>query len=165
MLKALCAWREVTARERDIPRNRIVDEKSLLTISRMDITDKSELKAQTTMRRSQIRKYADDILSVAGKAREVPESECPPAIQRPARAPDARTMDRLRKVIDEKAGALNVAPELLATRKHLEQLFGNVDEHGCHRLPKALSGWRRRAIGEDLLKVLNEKEQAGEGSV
>lgn len=162
VLKTLCAWREVMARQLDTPRSWIIDDKTLYAIAKSGLSEKSELKEQANMASRQIRKYGDEILELTEQARQVPVDECPEAVLRPARAPDTDTMAELQRIIDDKAQALDVSRELLATRKHLEALFGTLDENGEYALPPSLSGWRERVIGEDLLKVLNDKTVAGQ---
>jgi ribonuclease D len=56
----------------------------------------------------------------------------------------ARLADITRRVSNE----LSVAPEILATRRDLERLADGQLEGS------ALNGWRRAAIGEELLKAL-----------
>ncbi|MEX2488472.1 MAG: ribonuclease D [Pseudomonadales bacterium] len=157
VLKTLCAWREVTARRLDIPRNWVVDDKVLFTIAKSGLADKRDLKEKALMASGQIRKYGEEILALADQARQVPLEQCPPPVLRPARAPDTETMTKIQQMIDDKAQALNVSRELLARKKHLEQLFGSLEDNGGYRLPPILSGWRKKVIGDDLLKVLNEK--------
>lgn len=161
VLKTLCAWREETARRLDSPRSWVVDDKALFAIAKSEIADKNSLKEQANMANKQIRKYGDEILKLAEEARQAPVDECPPLIPRPARAPDPGVMAEMQRVIDDKAQALNMCRELLATKKHLEALFGSIDDRGEYHLPPVLSGWRQEVIGEDLLNVLHENSVAG----
>jgi ribonuclease D len=47
-----------------------------------------------------------------------------------------------------------VNPELLTKRRHLEALLRSSDGNGNYELPEELSGWRKEAIGNDLIKAL-----------
>jgi len=46
VLRALCAWRETKARESDVPRNRVVDQKSLLIIASENLRSKEDLQSE-----------------------------------------------------------------------------------------------------------------------
>ena len=59
---------------------------------------------------------------------------------------------RLRDRIREKAAALEIPPEVLASRRVLEALMRLTVGKADPRLPRELLGWRREVIGEDLLR-------------
>jgi ribonuclease D len=62
-------------------------------------------------------------------------------------------MKVLKQVVDGQADHLNVAPELLARKRHLEALLRSGAQ-GDYELPEALAGWRREVIGDHLLAAL-----------
>jgi len=155
-LQALCAWRERRARELNVPRNRVVEEKALVAAVRSDIHDKNGLQEIAGMTPRQVRKHGDEILFLLSEARLVPARDFPAAIEEmPVAVKNAR-MKLLKKVVDERAAALNVSPELLARRRHLELLLRTADEVGEYELPDPFTGWRRKAIGEALLAALQD---------
>ncbi|MCZ6502048.1 MAG: ribonuclease D [Gammaproteobacteria bacterium] len=154
VLKALCAWREVRARELNVPRNRIVEQKSLMNIASANISQKQDLQYDANMSPRQVRKYGDDLLFLAGEARLLPEKQCPQLVEKDAARVDSKQLGQLRQVVRDKAEALSVAPELLTKRRHLEQLLRSEDKNGNFSLPVELSGWRKKVIGNDLIEAL-----------
>ena len=48
-------------------------------------------------------------------------------------------------MVEECAKSLNISPEFLAKRRHLEELLRR------NELPEELNGWRKEAIGNSLL--------------
>jgi len=67
------------------------------------------------------------------------------------RRPDQQQLDTVARLVEitrRSAATLAVAPEILATRREMERLAGG------HRDGAVLSGWRRQAIGEELLRAL-----------
>ena len=153
-LKVLCAWREVTARRENIPRNRVVDHQALMAIARDDIADTESLREKASMMPRQVRKYGDEIMALRTQAQSTPEQEFPPPIERTDTSVDNKRLKLLREVVNEQAKRLSVAPELLTKRRHLEKLIRSRDESGCYHLPVELGGWREAAIGEALLTAL-----------
>lgn len=156
LLKVLCAWREVTARTEDVPRNRVVDQKALMTIVRDSLTGKHDLQKVAGMSPRQVRRYGDEIMFLQAEAKLVPEHECPELVERTDAPINNKKLKKLRQVVDERAKMLEVAPELLSKRRHLEKLIRSEDHSGRFRLPGELDGWRKEAVGDALLKALAE---------
>ncbi len=102
----------------------------------------------------QVRKYGEELQGLIDIALEVPEFDLPPANIKPANPLSSKALKSLKKVVEEKAIELQVAPEMLARRRHLEQLLRSVDKQGGYVLPAALRGWREEVIGDALLLCL-----------
>lgn len=159
VLRLLCAWRERKARARNVPRNRVIEEKALVALARSGAGDTDELQAAGLSPR-QIRKYGDDMLELLKIAQVVPETEYPEPID-DGTAINIRNdqIKRLKQVVDRQAEILGIAPEMLARRRHLEQLLRTGVTGGEYELPGPLSGWRKSAIGRHLLAALEGTDQ------
>ncbi len=154
LLKILCAWREVTARSENVPKNRIVDQKSLISIVKDGINNKQAFQNVANMSPRQVRRYGDEILFLQSEAKLLPEHECPELVDRTDAPINNKKLKRLRDVVAQRAKILSVAPELLTKRRHLEKLIRSEDVQGKYYLPSELGGWREAAIGEALLVEL-----------
>ena len=155
-LRSLCAWREETARLGDIPRNRVVDNKVLMTIVRKNLADLGLLHQYANITPRQLRKYGEDIVEVLGAADNAEENRYPDLILRDDMPVSSSMLKRLKRIVNERAIELSVAPELLMKRRYLEKLIRSSDGEGGYELPEELMGWRAEVIGEDLLEVLAE---------
>src|SRR5262249_30213232 len=81
-----------------------------------------------------------------------PESQLPPPFERLPFTPAVRQLeDRLRQRVAERAAALAIPPEILASRRNLGALCRSALVDPEPLLPRELSGWRREVIGDDLL--------------
>lgn len=156
VLKTLFAWREQTARKEDMPRNRVADQKALMAIARGDLSGRQAFQHVAKMTPRQVRKYADDIMFLQSEAGLVPDRDCPEKVVRDDAPVSSAKLKKLRQVVEARAKALSVAPELLIKRRHLEKLLRSEDGRGQYHLPDELAGWREEAIGADLLGALNE---------
>ena len=154
VLRAICAWREVQAREFNVPRNRIAEQKSLMKIASGNVTQKPALQFEAEMSPGQVRKYGDDLLFLAAEARLLPEAQCPELVEKESARVDSKKLGHLRQVVQARAEMLSVAPELLTRRRYLEQLLRSEDDEGNFSLPVELSGWRKEVIGNDLIEAL-----------
>ena len=156
LLKDLCSWREITARKEDIPRNRVVDQKSLVLIVKEEISSMQGFQNAAGLTSKQVKKYGDQILAIQAKARLVHEEDCPEIFVRTDAPINNKKLKRLKRVVEERALSLSIAPELLTKRRHLEKLIRSEDAQGKYHLPRELSGWRESVIGEALLAELLE---------
>jgi ribonuclease D len=154
LLKILFAWRETTARKDNVPRNRVADEKALVTIVKEGLNSRSEFQREAGMLPRQLRKYCDQILFLKAEAQQVPEAEFPAQMKRTDTPVSSKKLKKLRQVLAREAEHLNIAPELLTKRRHLEKLIRSEDAQGAYHLPDELKGWREDLIGKPLLVAL-----------
>ncbi len=150
VLKVLCAWREQEARKRDVPRNRIVDQRVLMTIARKGLNEKTQFQDEANMTPRQLRKYGEQILVLVDEASSQSAGNLPDLMVPNGSPVDSKQLKRLRLMADERAAELGVSPELLVKRRHLEQLMQSQDD-----LPEGLKGWRQNAVGNDLLRTVS----------
>ena len=154
VIKSLYAWREVTARQKNVPRNRIVDPKGLVVIAKEQMLSKQMLQSAAGMTPRQVRKYGDDLLFIAAEARKLPEDQWPPIIQHERIPVDSKQVKRLRDVAERVADQMSISPELLVKRRDIEMLLRSGEKQGQFELPNNLRGWRREVVGDELLKEL-----------
>ena len=147
LAQRLGAWRERRAMSSDRPRGWILPDPALRDIVFQVPRSMAELE--------RIRELPDGIRANSGaqlleqvSAAALPASLAP-LPQR--RRPDPQQLDLLARLADcarRIAGGLGLAPEVLATRRELERLAGG------RRDGPLLTGWRRDAVGVELLKAL-----------
>ena len=152
-LQTLSSWREKEARRRDLPRNFVLKEGLLLDLAVRRPKEERDLNRLPSFDARQAARDGATWLQLLEQAGERPESELPPRITGKPFSPAARAVEaRLRDKVRERAAELNVPPEILAPRRALEALLRLNLGRPDPRLPRELEGWRRRAIGEDLLR-------------
>lgn len=156
VLKKLCAWRESTARERNLPRNRIVDEKVLFHIAAKGLSDKQGFREAGVTSR-QLKFHCEDLTRVIAEAEASSPETFPPVVQKVNSPISSQALRSLKQVVDDCAADLNIAPEMLAKRRHLEQLIRSKSSAGQYQLPKAFSGWREAVIGDLLLNKVADQ--------
>lgn len=155
-LKLLAAWREREARQRDRPRNFVLKEDFLLTLATRRPKNLRDLQKLPSYDPRHGSRDAETWLQILEQAAGLPEAELPPRIERPVTSPAVRALeDRLRELVKQKAAALNLPPEVLASRRVLDALLRVNLGKPEPRLPRELHGWRREVIGEDLLREVS----------
>ncbi len=153
ILRELSAWRELEARKRDQPRNRILRDEALLEIAHH--TPKTVKELERT--RGLGRKMAEGpsgalLLGAIKKGQGVPEEDCP----RPEHKPDlprglGPVIDLLRVLLKMKCDDGDVAQKLLASAGDIELIAAFGEDADV----RAIKGWRRVLFGDDALKLRN----------
>jgi ribonuclease D len=158
-LRDLTAWREQTCRQRDVPRNRILRNQSLLEIVNQWPMSGSELARVPDIKRAIIRTDGEQILSILRAAKARAEEAPPLPIDRPLPFFWNKHIKRLKSIVRSRAAELGIAPEILLRKKELDALIRSGLDSGDYRLPEMITPWRREAVGERLLAALNEIEK------
>jgi ribonuclease D len=147
LLKALAAWRERRAIERNRPRGWILDDAVLREIVQQVPRTHETLARIAELPEGVLRHSGDDLLTLINEA-EI-EHPAPPLPRRERPDPEsvARTR-RLTEVVQDLAKELAIAAEILATRRDLEDIA-----RGAAPL-KVLGGWRAEVLADRLQAAL-----------
>ncbi len=154
VLQALSVWREQEARSRDMPRNFVVHNQSLMAMASRPPASLRELSQIEQVRGRTLSKDGAVLLALVAEARNRPLADCPPPPPRPLPSTWSKRLKALKALIETTASGLNLAPELLVRRKELEALVRSGMADDRYVLPAALQGWREDVIGKPLLKLL-----------
>ena len=154
VMRALCAWREVKARERDVPRNRILKENSLWPLARYQPKDLAALGRIDEMQPRTLRQDGQTLLSLIAEAASLPTAQWPQALPEPLPVEASALLKKLRAVGQAQAQRLDIAPEVMLRKKTLEAIIKSGYPTGPYSLPDSFRGWRRELMGEALLKAL-----------
>jgi ribonuclease D len=147
LARALAAWRERTAIEHNRPRGWILDDALLREIVMQVPRTLEQLRQLPDMPPGLVKRRGAELLAVVAGA-EIPDPPPPlPARPRPdvARAALVRKLGAISQAVAEE---LQLVPEVLATRRDLEQLAEG------RRDGPPLRGWRLDVLGQRLLAEL-----------
>jgi ribonuclease D len=152
-LQELAAWRDREARRRDLPRSFVVKDDLLLALASRRPKDAKDLERLPSCDSRQAARDGDVWLRLLEAAADRPEEALPARLSSKPPSLAVRDLEiRLRDRIREKAAALDIPPEVLASRRVLDALMRLTLGKADPRLPRELLGWRREVIGEDLLR-------------
>jgi ribonuclease D len=147
LARGLAAWRERRAIERNRPRGWILEESVLREIVLRVPRTLEQLQAIPDMTAGVIRHCADELLEIISAA-NVPNPP-PPIPPRMRPSPEHTALIKKLGALNQSiAQALGLSPEVLATRRDIEQLAEGGRELAI------LQGWRRAIIGEPLLAAM-----------
>ena len=150
LVRELAAWRETTAQQRNLPRNRVLRDESLLEIAAHAPKSPDELAHARGLGRGFAEgRFGSEILAVVGRVLEQPESTYPEAVpRREVPAGLGPLIDLLRVLLKLRCEENDVAQKLVADAEDLELIA--ADDHADVR---ALHGWRAEVFGKDALDL------------
>ncbi|MEH6814288.1 MAG: ribonuclease D [Motiliproteus sp.] len=159
VLKALSTWREVECRKRDMPRNFLLHNQSVMDIAINPPFSMRELSSVERMRGKTVSSYGEQLLALVSEAWNVPEREYPEPPPRPLPGNWNKRVKELKVLINATAERMELSPEMLVRRKDLEKLIRSGLNGGDFELPEELCGWRQAVISEQLLAQLGQNSQ------
>jgi ribonuclease D len=147
LTRALAAWRERRAIDRNRPRGWILDDISLREIVMRVPRTVEQLQQVPEMAPAIVKNCAEDLLRIVAEA-DVPDPP-PPVISRPRPSPEQMALVKKLGALNQAiAQQLGLSPEVLATRRDIESLAEGGRDLGI------LQGWRKEIVGERLLAAL-----------
>ncbi|MDO6540559.1 ribonuclease D [Alteromonas stellipolaris] len=167
VLQALAAWRLATARKKDMALNFVFKEIHLYEAARLMPSSKSGLSQLHGVNPQSIRRYGETIITLISEARDkyaaTSESLRLPKVSRLIDvASYKQTLAALKAVSDKIASENDVSPEVIASKKQLNQVlkwywFDSDETRVLGLKPDVLSGWRAPLFEPYLEKLLGNK--------
>ncbi|MCZ8017375.1 ribonuclease D [Novosphingobium sp.] len=153
-LKALAAWREYEAQDKNIPRGRIARDETLADIASHPPKTQADLaKVRGLSAGWKDNEIGKRMMATLEAAKPLNEDELPPRTPRgaPLGKEGALVADLLKLLLKIRSREIDVAARLLARSEDLELLAAGVRE-----LP-LLEGWRYDQFGRDALELVEGK--------
>ena len=153
VLRELAAWREKVAVTRDCLAKSIVRDETVLEIARKMPKDIKELSGLRGFHYKEAGKSGAAILKAVKKGNEVPEADLPKLADTDGHSTTRGIEELLSAFVQIRSEELKIEPSVLADRKRIRCFathFGqklNMEENFL------LQGWRKKCIGEPMLKI------------
>ena len=145
----LAAWREREAQSRDLPRNRVIRDETLIDLAGSNPKNRNDFANIRNFPGGESGKLVAPISKILDMVAAMPSSSLPTAEKRgPAKRPPAAVMELLRVLLKHVTDKHGIAPRLIASADELE-LMASDDEAPI----RALHGWRREIFGDLALRL------------
>lgn len=149
----LAEWREREAQNRDLPRNRIMRDETILDLCGTNPSAKDEFGKIRNFPGGANGKLVTPVLKILRDVDAMPDSTLPEAKSEDRRPkPPAAVMELLRVLLKHITDEHGIAPRLVASADELEALA--IDDNAPIR---AQSGWRHDVFGEVALRLKHGK--------
>jgi ribonuclease D len=152
VMQAVSTWRELEARERNVPRGRVLKDDAIYEIAQQQPRDAAALaRLRTTPKGWERSATAGSLLGAINTALAIPRDQMPRLPKMPQQAEGSSAAAELLKVllrlVAEKEG---VAAKVLASSDDIDRIAA---EGEAADVP-ALSGWRREVFGDQALRLV-----------
>lgn len=155
VLQALANWRELVARERDVPRNRLAKDGALWDMARSRPTSVAQLQRIEGLAPRTVRGDGEALLALIEQTLAQPTSNDPVLLPQPLARQTGDLVKALKKSARDQAELLGVPAEILLRKKDIEDLIRS-GQAGRHQLPERLLGWRKSVVGESLQQLAEQ---------
>ena len=165
VLQAVSSWREALARATNQPKTFILKKQAVRDVVVEFPKSIKQLTQKTTMHRSMIHLYGDELIDIINKARTLPVEEQPALVLPPYRSKDKTVSKAVNQVIKEYEAETGVPANVLMRKKWLSQLYEVVAyDLPIEDIPEGLKGWRNPWVMQTLIPLLETyKQQLKEG--
>lgn len=161
ILKVLAHWREQEAQRRDVPRNRVIKEHSLLDIAMMAPTREEQLRKFEGITERMIRADGETIIQLVEQAKAVAPEQLPEPLPKPLSGSENKWSKTLRQEVLAIAELHVLAPELLLKKRDYEAItrhfiaLENDDQNEVEEsLQQFIRGWRYELLSEPLTNAI-----------
>ena len=154
-LKALAAWREHEAQDKNIPRGRIARDETIADIASHPPKTQADLaKVRGLSQGWKDNEIGRRMMQALAKAEPLPDDELPPRAPRgaPLGKEGSLVADLLKLLLKIRAREIDAAARLLARNDELEMLAAGVRKNLA-----MLEGWRYETFGRDALDLVEGK--------
>lgn len=148
MLQALAAWREQEARTKNVPRNRVMKDETLVEIALHAPRNDQDLAAIRGLEKGILTgKRGERLRAAIQTGLDIPDADCPHMTRKKPLSDDQELLlDLLKVLVRMRARDIGVSSKMLASTDDLEQLVRNGFEYS-----PLSSGWRFDALGQELM--------------
>ena len=157
ILQAVATWREELARSTNQPRTFVIKKQAVREIITERPSNMRELAHKTTMHRSMLRLYGEELLKVINQAKNLHPAEYPDCLLPPYRSKNKVLSKAVQQAIDDHARAIGVPDNVLMRKKWLGQLYEVIAfDKDLSELPEGLKGWRNDWVMNTLIPVIKK---------
>ncbi|WP_201588922.1 ribonuclease D [Psychrobacter pulmonis] len=157
LLQAVATWREELARATNQPRTFVIKKQAVREIITEKPSSMRELAHKTTMHRSMLRLYGEELLKVIKEAKNLHPAEHPDCLLPPYRSKNKVLSKAVQQAIDAQAEKIGVPANVLMRKKWLAQLYEVIAfDKEISELPEGLKGWRNEWVMQTLIPVIEE---------
>ena len=155
ILQAVATWREELARATNQPRTFVIKKQAVREIITEKPSNMRELAHKTTIHRSMLRLYGDELMTVINKAKMLSPTEYPACLLPPYRSKNKVLSKAVEVAIAERAEQIGVPENVLMRKKWLGQLYEVIAfDKDLSELPQRLTDWRYEWVTQTLIPVI-----------
>ena len=156
VLQKLAAWREITAREKNRPRNWLMRDDAIVDIAQLLPEDLNALTKIKGLQDRFVKNHGEELLEIIHSAMKLsPEPIVNISQSKKLTGQQEAMVDALSVIVRLQAQIHEMNPTVLASKKELQAFVQNQDESILQ------SGWRKPLIGDALTDFMSGNQSIG----
>jgi ribonuclease D len=156
LLQKLVIWRDQKAQSDNVPKPWVFGDKYLIQFAETIPKTISDIRNIKDIKPKSIRLYGEGLIAqlsaLDGTSNKLEDDFV--AIDRPVKGDELQLFKKLKAIVNDVAEKTGIAPQLLGTRKMLENTVIHVVRNNHNTLPSELSNWRKKLMEEQFLEIL-----------
>jgi len=156
ILQKLVMWRDQKAQTDNVPKPWVFGDKYLIQFAETIPKNISDIRCIKDIKPKSIRLYGEGLIA------QLSALECASnklegdfiAIDRPVKGDELQLFKKLKSVVNDVAEKTGIAPQLLGSRKMLENTVIHVVRNNQDTLPFEFSNWRKTLMEDQFLEIL-----------
>lgn len=158
VLKALCLYQETQARQRNVPKTRVIPKGSLWPLARYQPDNLKSLAGIADMKPGIVKKDGECLLSIIEEAANQPKASYPSVLPKPLPKETRIMGKRIKAIMEKLATELRLPVQILLPSTVTTAILRRWIITGRLELPDHLQGWRREVIGRPLIEQLHQQD-------
>lgn len=158
VLRELVKFRDEAAREEDLPVRYFLKDEILIDLVRANVASRKNMSSFNGLTDSFKRKYGDRIIEAVQRGRETDEKDWPSRDRVEESPTDRIQIEGLWTVTMALALGQSIDAGLVTTRQEITEFYHNVISGKKHTDTPLSKGWRYKAVGRHLMRILEGGE-------
>ena len=154
VLRELVIWRDACARSHDVPPRSFLRDEILIDLARNPVKSVDKLARIKGLPRPVELAHGSEIIEAISRATAIPSADLPQTKQREETPTEKFHADALWCATEALCFGRGIDPNLVANRSEIGQLHRHLTTGEDAPDVRLLSGWRREAIGDPLLAIV-----------
>jgi ribonuclease D len=161
VLRQLVAWRDKAAREADVPPRSFLRDEILIDLSRSPVKSADRFDRVKGLPRPVEAEHGQAIMEATQRGLADPPTNMPELNDREPPPTDRFKADALLSAAQSIGFAKGIDPALVGSRADFTELYYRLRDGVAPDDLKVMTGWRRQAIGDDLLALYRGEKTFG----
>jgi ribonuclease D len=161
VLRSLTAWRDAGARQADLPPRTFLRDEVLLDLARNPVQSVQKLQRVRGLPRPVEAEHGPAIVQLTAETMALPEAQLLVAKEPEASPSEKFRADSLWYMAQSICAAQQIDPALVMSRQEFGDFLVALREGAASGESRLLAGWRREAVGQPVIDLLNEKRRFG----
>lgn len=151
LLQRLVMWRDALAIERNVPKSWVFSDALLINIVERPPKGPKDLYRLKGIKGASVKRFGQLLIEQLAQASEQALSPDLVLIDAPIKGRELDCYKRLKKIVARVAKQTGIPEQLLASRRHLEQVVVALVRQDKNTLPAFFLGWRKPLLAQALL--------------